>query len=96
MATIVEPTIGGAICRFQTRSYDHTLIMMSFTLRQLDRTRQPGTTRLGATWYAPMSGAASPAGVIDVTSVELGSVGRRDSRRQSIVGAVTVCGGTRP
>lgn len=74
----------------------YALIMTSFTLRQLDRTRQTGSARLGASWYAPMDGAASQAGVIGVTIGEFKSVGGRDSRPQSIVGAATGSRGSTP
>jgi hypothetical protein len=74
----------------------HALIMTSFTLRQLDRTRQTGSARLGASWYAPMRGAASQAGVIGITIGEFKSVGGRDSRPQDRVGAVTVSGESAP
>jgi hypothetical protein len=70
--------------------------MTSLTLRQLDRTRQTGSARLGASWYAPESGAAGQAGVIGITVGEFKSVGGRDSWPQDIVGAVTVIGGSTP
>jgi hypothetical protein len=70
--------------------------MTSIMPRQLDRTRQTGSARLGASWYAPMSGAASPAGVIGVTVGEFKSVGGRDSWPRDNVGAVTVSGGVTP
>jgi hypothetical protein len=70
--------------------------MTSLTLRQLDRTRQTGSARLGASWYAPASGAASQAGVIGVTIGEFNSVGGQDSWPQDIVGAATVIGGSAP
>ncbi|HMA25712.1 MAG TPA: hypothetical protein VKP00_16985, partial [Gemmatimonadaceae bacterium] len=61
--------------------------MMSFTLRQLDRTRQPGSARLGASWYAPVQGAQSQVGVIGVTLGETNSIDGQDSRPTSIGGA---------
>jgi len=74
----------------------HTLIMTSPSLRQLDRTRQTGSARLGASWYAPMDGAPSQAGVIGVKIGEFKSVGGRDSRPQDRVGAAIGSGRTAP
>lgn len=89
MAKCIESTIGGATFRFQTLlTTFNSLIMMSLSLSQLDRTRQPGFARVGASWYAPMGGAGR-ASVIDITFSEIKSVGNPDSQLQDIIGAGT-------
>jgi hypothetical protein len=72
--------------RLFTRFY--SLIMMSLSLPQLDRTRQPGFARVGASWYAPVGGAGR-AGVIDITFSEIKTVGNPDSQSPKIIGAGT-------
>ncbi|HEX8946073.1 MAG TPA: hypothetical protein VF785_23260 [Gemmatimonadaceae bacterium] len=68
--------------------------MTASTLRQLDRTRQPGFARRGASWYAPVEGAQSQAGVTNVRRNEFSSIDGRDSWPTSMSGAVTVSGGS--
>lgn len=77
-----------------TRVY--SLIMMSFTLRQLDHTRQPGSARLAAGWDVPMTGASSSVGVIEITFGELTAKGGRDSRSRNRVDAGTGSEGFTP
>jgi hypothetical protein len=77
-----------------TRLY--SLIMMSFTLRQLDHTRQPGSARVAAGWNAPMTGASSSIGVIEITFGELTAKGGRDSRSRNKVDAGTGSEGFTP
>ena len=70
--------------------------MTLLTLRQLDRTRQPGSARVGAGWYAAMTGAKSPGSVIDITFDEVQAMGGRDPRSQNNFCAGTVVGGFTP
>ena len=62
--------------------------MTLLTLRQLDRTRQPGSARVGAGWYAAMGGT-SRVGVMDIMFSEGRAIGGRDSRSQRSIGAGT-------
>jgi hypothetical protein len=68
--------------------------MTAFTLRQLDRTRQPGFAQRGASWYAPVEGAQSQAGAKNIRRSEFSSIDGRVSWPISISGAVTVSGGS--
>src|SRR4051794_22123351 len=71
----------------------YSLIMISLSLRQLDRTRQPGFARVDARWYAAMGGA-SQASVMNITVKELKAIGGRDPRSQRSIGAGTEKGFT--
>jgi hypothetical protein len=64
--------------------------MTAFTLRQLDRTRQPGYARLDAGWSAPAIGAAKRMRVIGVTFAEFSSIDGRDAWPGGSSGAVAV------
>jgi hypothetical protein len=77
----------------------HALIMTSLTLRQLDRTRQPGFAQRGASWSAPVQTArdeSSSIGGIDVAFGEYKSIDGRDSRPSSKSGAGAVSGAFTP